>query len=249
MILRMHVKRVFGALVGICIAAAGVAGTLGARSAHAEDKPCSKPAAGAKWTAPGVYSGDTRMNFEQFIEGLQLSRAVLVGENHERYDHHLNQLEILCRLHGAGIPIALGLESFQQPFQWALDEFLAQRIDEEQMLRETEYFSRWRYDYRLYAPLLRFARDKGVPVVALNVPRELTKRVAEVGLAALDREHREQLPESIDRSDDAYRTRMRRSFQLHSGRQRGVFEHFLEAQLVWDEGMAESATRYLESNT
>ena len=46
------------------------------------------------------------------------------------------------------------------------------------MLKQTEYFTRWRFDYRLYRPILRFARDQGLPLVALNVPRELTERVA-----------------------------------------------------------------------
>ena len=91
---------------------------------------------------------------------------------------------------------------------------MAGRISEKEMLRCTEYFSRWRYDYRLYRPILRFARAKGIPLLALNPPREWVDRVAEGGVAALDPQIRRRLPE-MDASDPAYRARIRRVFTYH----------------------------------
>ena len=42
----------------------------------------------------------------------------------------------------------------------AVDPSFTVGIEEEYLLRETEYFERWRFDYRLYRPIFRFARQQ-----------------------------------------------------------------------------------------
>jgi uncharacterized iron-regulated protein len=170
---------------------------------------------------------------------------VVVGETHTRYDHHLAQLAIIEALHRRDPDLAIGLELFQQPFQQALDDFVAGRVDEAGLLRRTEYFERWGFDYRLYRPILRYARAHGIPLVALNVPKEVTRKVGEVGLAGLDSEERAALPAEITPAGDAYRARLRAVFEQHKGKAEGDFERFLEVQQSWDEGMAARAAEYL----
>ena len=185
---------------------------------------------------------------EQIIPALADKRVVFIGEQHSRYDHHLTQLEIIRRLHILHPQLAIGMEMFQQPFQHYLDDYVAGRLDEQAMLRATEYYQRWRMDYRHYAPILRYAREHALPVIALNVPTELTHRVAHVGLDGLDDEDRWQLPAEIAPADDAYRQRIKAVFDYHPKDEEHSFEHFLEAQLLWDEAMAERAAVYLEEH-
>jgi uncharacterized iron-regulated protein len=185
---------------------------------------------------------------EQIIPALADKRVVFIGEQHTRYDHHLTQLEIIRRLHILHPQLAIGMEMFQQPFQHYLDDYVAGRLDEQAMLRATEYYQRWRMDYRHYAPILRYAREHALPVIALNVPTELTHRVAHVGLDGLDDEDRRQLPAEIVPADDAYRQRIKAVFDYHPKDEEHSFEHFLEAQLLWDEAMAERAAVYLEEH-
>jgi uncharacterized iron-regulated protein len=177
-------------------------------------------------------------------------RVVFIGEVHDRFDHHLNQLDIIRGLHKIHPNLMVGLEFFQQPFQRFLDAYIAGDLDEKEMLRETEYYERWRYDFRLYAPILRFAREKGIRLVALNVPKEITSKVAREGLASLNDQERAQLPREIDRSQKAYRARVKAAFDQHpkdghTGKEPEQFENFLSAQLLWDEGMAAQASQYL----
>lgn len=179
---------------------------------------------------------------------LAQKRVVFVGETHDRYEHHLNQLAIIQGLHQRHPQLAIGLEFFQWPFQAVLDRFVAGEIDETQMLLETEYFSRWRYDYRLYKPILDYARANNIPLLALNVPRELTEKVAQGGLAALSEEERRRLPADFDRDDAAYRSRIETVYEAHPQRPGSSFENFLDAQLCWDEGMAERAAQFLRDN-
>ena len=185
---------------------------------------------------------------EQIIPALADKRVVFIGEQHTRYDHHLTQLEIIRRLHALHPDMAIGMEMFQQPYQRYLDEYVSGQIDERAMLRATEYYRRWRMDYRLYAPILRYAREHRLPVIALNVPSELTHEVAHVGLDGLDSEDRKQLPADIAPADEAYRQRLKDVFEHHPNDNEHSFEHFLEAQILWDEGMAERAATYLDEH-
>jgi uncharacterized iron-regulated protein len=192
-----------------------------------------------------VIAGDGERDFEDLIGILAQSRVVFVGESHDRFEHHLNQLEIICRLHRRNPEMVIGMEFFQQPFQPHLDDFVAGRIDTENMLRRTEYYNRWRYDYRLYEPIMNFAHRHGIAVVALNLPAEITGKVGAEGADALGEEERAGLPGSIDRSDERYRERIEAAFEEHPEAMRGDFERFLEVQLLWDEGMAERAAGFL----
>lgn len=182
---------------------------------------------------------------DELVGRLTDLEVIFVGERHDRYEDHLAQLAVLEGLQQRGESLAIGMEAFQQPLQTHLDAYVAGAISEEEMLRRTEYFSRWRFDYRLYRPILRFARQHGIPVIALNLPNELTEKVGDVGIAGLSKEERAQLPEGIDRGDPAYRARLKRAFEAHPGMDEKDFEHFLEVQLLWDEGMAARAAQFL----
>lgn len=123
--------------------------------------------------------------------------------------------------------------------------YIAGRTTEREFLRATEYFQEWGYDYRLYAPIFRFAREQRIPVRALNVPSSLASAVAKVGLAGLSEQQRAYLPREIEPADEAYKGRLRVAFEAHAAVAPSAFDHFVEAQLVWDEGMAASAAAYL----
>ncbi len=171
-----------------------------------------------------------------------------VGEMHDRYSHHLVQLEIIRALHARGKKLAIGMEMFQRPFQKALDDYLNGRIDEKTFLKNSEYFKRWNFDYNLYRPILQFARAEKIPVVALNLQREITEKVAKTGLDSLSEEEKGQIPSQMDFSDRAYRERLERIFREHPASEVKNFDFFLQAQVLWDETMAESIDRFLKGN-
>jgi uncharacterized iron-regulated protein len=192
-----------------------------------------------------VVKPDETISLAQVIEQTDGARVVLVGETHTRYDHHLVQLEILKYLYQKSPDLALGVEWFQQPFQNHLDDYIAGKITEKEMLHLTEYFTRWKYDYRLYQPILQYARENKIPLIALNASRELIRALAETEVDDLPPELKAQLPESYDWSDKDYEKRLRDIFELHP-EYSGKFENFMRSQLTWDESMAERAAQYLQ---
>jgi uncharacterized iron-regulated protein len=193
----------------------------------------------------GVLDPTDEATFERLLDDLEGRRLIFLGEIHDRYDHHVNQLQVIRGLHARGRALAIGLEAFQEPFQPYLDAYIAGRMDETEMLRRTEYYDRWRFDYRLYRDLLRFARDQGIPLVALNAPTELVDAVSDKGVAGLAPWQRAQLPEDIPPPDAAYRERLIRAFAMHGDLPEQRFERFLQVQAVWDEYMARESAEFL----
>lgn len=175
-------------------------------------------------------------------------RIVYVGEHHDQFSHHNIQVQVIRALLRKDRKIAVGMEMFQRPFQKALDEYIAGTISEREFLERTEYFKRWVFDYNLYKPILDLCRAEKIPVVALNLRREITEKVAKEGMDALTEEERKELPTQMDMADDEYRARLRQVFNQHRGSEGRNFDDFLQAQVIWDETMAESIDRYLKDN-
>jgi uncharacterized iron-regulated protein len=187
-------------------------------------------------------------DLDTIVDGLGEQRVVFVGEQHDRYEHHLTQLEIIRRLHQRHAQLAIGMEAFQQPFQSHLDAYVAGELSEQELLRDSEYYARWRFDFRLYAPILRYAREHRLPVVALNLPEEITRQVGRGGIESLSEQDRARIPADIDRSDTEYEQRLSEVFDNHPRHNGQSFDHFLEVQLLWDEGMAQRAAEYLQAH-
>ncbi len=190
----------------------------------------------------------TLMNMNSLIEQVADKRVVYVGESHDQYQHHLNQLALIKGLHARHPDLAVGLEFFFQPFQSVLDRYVAGEIEEADLLRETEYFDRWRFDYRLYRPIFRYAREQGIPLIALNLEREITTQVGREGVDSLSEEQKARLPREIDRENVDYKTRIQSVFDQHPHMKGRNFDNFLEVQLLWDEAMAERAADWLQAH-
>ncbi|HET9624713.1 MAG TPA: ChaN family lipoprotein [Kofleriaceae bacterium] len=149
----------------------------------------------------------TSLDEPAFWAKLAAARAVCVGEEHSNPHHHWMQLhvvrELVHRL-AKGTPIALAMEMFQRPFQGALDDYAAHKIDAQALRSRAGYADRWGYDYGFYGPTIDAAVAGGGQLVAANAARELTKKVAHHGLESLTADERAQLPE-LKLDDAAHR--------------------------------------------
>jgi uncharacterized iron-regulated protein len=213
---------------------------------------CASPAqtatAGSLDPQMPIVGADGQRSFAELIDELADKRVVYVGEIHDRYDHHLVQLEIIRRLHAQHAQLAIGMEFFQQPHQDALDAYVAGAIDEHELLQRTEYYKRWGFDFRLYAPILRYAREHNLPLVALNIPAEITAKISRGAEDTFTAEEKALLPETIDRSDQAYIERLKATFGQHPHGDQRDFERFVDIQLLWDESMAQRAAEFLKDH-
>ncbi len=190
----------------------------------------------------------TLKTLPEMMEQVVRKKIVYVGENHDQFSNHVVQLEVIKNLHRRGKPVAIGMEMFQRPFQKVLDEYIEGKIDESEFLKGTQYFKRWGFDYRLYGPILLFARSNKIPVVALNQKQEIVDKAFKSGLDSLSGEERKFLPSGMDFSDGAYKERLKKTFQEHKDFGAKDFDFFYQAQILWDETMAESIDEFLRAH-
>ena len=173
--------------------------------------------------------------------------VVYLAEEHANARDHLAQLRIIRRLHERNPNLAIGLEMFQRPFQSALDAYLAGDIGEAELRAQSEYDARWGYDWSLYAPILRFAKIYQIPLIALNTPTEVTRKVAFEGLQSLSGEDLRHIPplSDIETDNQDYRAAVQEVFAQHGAHGNSdAFENFFAAQVLWDETMAERVAEY-----
>lgn len=199
----------------------------------------------------GIYRVSTGESLD--LEGLTAAlgghRFIIVGESHDDRWHHEVQHQVYGALVAASAsrragPLALGMEMFQQPYQNVLDAYVAGEIDEETMLDETGWDANWGFDPAFYEGMWRLARERGYPVIALNIPREIVRAVGRGGVESLDEDVREGLPE-LDLSNEAYRDYLRGIFAHHGMTNEGGLEFFYQAQVLWDEAMAARAVAFM----
>lgn len=196
---------------------------------------------------PVAIDGNKQISFPELMQRLQNKRVVFVGETHDRYDHHMNQLLILRAMHRQTPNIGIGVEWFQQSFQPVINNYLAGKINEDQLLEQTDYYNRWRYDFRMLRPILEYAKANKLPVIALNAPAELTSKVGMQGLESLTKAERAQLPEEITPAAGSYLNKLRQVFADHA-HGRGQFENFAMVQRIWDETMAANIVKFLQTH-
>jgi uncharacterized iron-regulated protein len=185
----------------------------------------------------------------QLLEASQSLESVLLGEIHTSAADHAWQLRSLETLAQGGRPLVLALEMVPAPRQPILTRFATGQLEEKAFLNEVDWAGVWGHDPALYLPLLRWARQKGVPLLALNLEPEVVRRVRREGLAAIPSAEREGIGFPIP-AKEAYRLRLHSAWQAHRemGAGPGVtlpkaeaedLERFIGSQLLRDRAMAE----------
>jgi uncharacterized iron-regulated protein len=181
----------------------------------------------------------------EMVPDLSRNRIVIVGEHHNNKSHHEAQLEVIRTFKEAGIEVTAGLEMFRSDSQEALDQWVAGEIGEAEF--ERIFYDNWGYSWENYRVIFDYARKENVPLIGLNVPREITRQVASQGFKSLSAEQRGKLSNIACRVDKEYMEYIKRAYGGHAHGKLN-FTYFCEAQLVWDEVMAVNTLDYLRKN-
>ncbi|MEX2526164.1 MAG: ChaN family lipoprotein [Gemmatimonadota bacterium] len=177
------------------------------------------------------------------LEGLAEVDVILVGEHHDDPGAHALQLWLLDELsREATRPVILSLESFERDVQGVLDEYLAGIITEEHFLAVARPWGRYGEAHR---PLVELAREREVPVVAANTPRRYVNRVGRLGVESLMDIPSASLGFLPPLPFPGPSARYREAFNRLMGSV--ASENLLQAQALWDAGMAHSVVRSLEN--
>lgn len=185
--------------------------------------------------------------------------VVFFGESHRHSGVHLQQQRLLRALHDRHARWVLSMEQFERDVQGVLDDHLAGRIGESTLISKARAWDNYRTSYR---PMVQFARQQGLPVVAAEAPGWAISCIGQWG------------PEILDRFTPAERSGVARDLQFTPGPYRDRFMRFttgsathagaaasgaasaaatraersFAAQVARDETMAESIHQALQRN-
>ena len=247
----------------------GCGGRYGGKSTAPDGKPKRGIEAAALSYAVLDRTGH-QVDTAKFWAQVGASRVVCVGEDHPNPHHHWFQLEVMKQV-SAHRPLALGMEMFQRPCQAVLDDYAAKRIDEAALLSRTGYEERWSYDWGFYGPTVNTAVVVGATLLALNTPKELTKKVVRQGLESLTPEEKKQIPDLVldDKEHRAWfddlmngmggahahgDKEQKEDNQAHDKDAKEAkpempsADRIYTAQVMWDEFMADGAAKWAKSS-
>lgn len=180
------------------------------------------------------------------------ARLVLVGESHTDMDFHRAQLRLIQELHRAGRHVLLGLEMYPYTEQVSLDQWRDGLLTEEGFVRLSHWYRNWGYNWGYYRDIFLFAREAGLPMFAVNAPREVVSAVRKKGFQNLTDEEAAHIPRRVDTASEDHRTLFRSFFAdgdpLHSGMTPEQWEGMFAAQATWDATMAHNALRALREH-
>ncbi len=184
--------------------------------------------------------------FDALMDDLSKADVVFVGENHLSTADHEVQLRIAQELFARRSKLILALEMFPRELQPTLDRYSRGEISEGEFLKEVDWERIWGFPYSLYQPILSWAVENRCPIIGLNAPRDVVRKVSRNGLAQLDPADRSRLASRLDLSHPDHRRRIQERFSVHARGSIKDFESFYEAQLAWEETMAETLARLLQ---
>lgn len=183
--------------------------------------------------------------------------VVVYGETHTHPGVHLAQMNLLRALHDRDPRWILSLEQFERDVQGVVDDYLAARIGESAFAEKSRAWNNYATSYR---PLLIYAREEHLPVVAAEAPGWEVSCVGQWGTAIFDRftpQERSWVAADVQPAPGAYHdkfTAFLGGSPSHGGGGAGTpearerAERSFAAQVTRDDTMAESIDRALREH-
>ncbi|MGI9519103.1 MAG: ChaN family lipoprotein [Pirellulaceae bacterium] len=184
------------------------------------------------------------VTIEQLAEQLTDYQCIFLGEQHDNDAGHEFQLQVIEALLKQDVDVVISMEQFERDVQGVLNDYLAERISEEEFLAGSRPWPNYAEHYR---PIVELAKAEQIPVLAGNVPRRLAAAVGKGDTpASADRVF---MPRNTYAPEDSYWEKFQESMQGHGGTGSGEqMQKFYAAQCLKDDAMAEAITDYLAVN-
>ena len=123
----------------------------------------------------------------ELVERLADTRILFIGEDHTDMDFHRVQARVLEELHRTGREVMIGLEMYPYTRQAILDEWSAGSLTEDEFVESSAWYDNWGYRWDYYRRIFLFARDNGIPMFGVNIPRDHVRTVRTKGLRRPER--------------------------------------------------------------
>lgn len=215
-------------------------------------EPTAPPPTFEAWLVLDVQTAKPIV-FDTWVESLVEQDVIYLGEEHRNQWHIEAALKVLRAMIDRGTRPVLAIEMFGWDGQPAIDRYMGNAdMPREQFLKASHWNQNWGGAYQDYEPLVDFARQSQLPLLALNPPRPLVRKIAMHGLqTVMDDPEMSAWGMKGERivEDVAYRDVILRQLQLcHVGLQEKAYEGMYQASMFRDEGMAKTIADSLGSS-
>ena len=173
---------------------------------------------------------------------------ILIGESHANACDHLFQADSLAALAQSGLPLRLGLEMVPWSAQPTLEAFYNGEIVLDELEEQLGWSDYWGFNFDLYRPILTQAEQLDIPMIGLNVPKDLLQRIRAAGLESIRPDERGLLPPELIPPPPQQRAMIEEEYQRHvelmpDRTMEAGFEldRFMMIQSLWDTQMAHTA--------
>lgn len=200
------------------------------------------PTAGEHRAAIVRTADGSEIDLAGLVAELAQCDVVVLGEIHDNDAGHALQHDVVRALVDAGRDVAVSMEMFERDVQGALDDYLAGRITEAAFLAGSRPWKNYQQHYR---PVVELARERGLPVLAANVPSAVARQVATSGEIPAD--HPAWRARSSAAPEDDYWRRFQATMAGHMGNDSaGALRRFYASQCLKDDTMAETVADWLD---
>lgn len=242
-------------LMGLGVLLVGMMGMVGCSSSMKKDTSPSAPdtVAVESYQEGQIIHVQTRrpVSFEELIQKTKSLDVIYLGEEHHHRHHIDNANKILRTLLAEGRTATITIEMFGWDGQQALDAYVSQStLSREAFIQASRWKENWGGSFKDYEPLVQFAKDHHLTILAMNPPRPLVRKVARQGLqqALTDPD---MVPWGMDQEsypdDPAYQEKLVQQLkQCHGGMSDEDYKRIYQASMFRDEGMAKTIVAYLE---
>lgn len=183
-----------------------------------------------------IYSVEQKkeVSLKTMIDALSKANVVFFGEEHNDSVAHALQLQVLKGLYEhKKSDLALSMEMFQSDAQLVLDEYRTGLIRETNLEKDGRL---WK-NYKDYRPMVEFAKEKKLYILAANAPSRYTNRVTRNGLTSLNELGKDAkallAPLPIDTATGRYHEKFTALMGEHMGSMK-----IYQSQNLWDATMA-----------
>jgi len=181
------------------------------------------------------------LSLRQLASQLNHYDVILIGEWHTHAAIHLFQAQLLHRLYRQNPAISLSMEQISREHQALLDQYLNGKIGEQYFIKSSQAWPNYETSYR---PLVEFAKQQQLSVIAANAPQSIVRCISKQGVEYLEKlsnEERAWVAKEINTAPSLYKEKFMAS--MHHGELDQTERHYA-AQITWDETMAESIVQH-----
>ncbi|MSO72503.1 MAG: iron-regulated protein [Rhodospirillaceae bacterium] len=146
-----------------------------------------------------------RVSVDEAAEVLARFDVIFIGEAHQHPGNHLAEMALVRAIHARAPNLSLSMEQFERDVQPALDDYLAGRIGETPFAEKARAWSNYTTSYR---PLVEYAKEHKLPVVAANAPEKFIRCIGREGTAFFTRlkpEQRAWVAAELNQADGPYK--------------------------------------------